>query len=154
MDRLRRFSPPLSLSVSFIEKFVFRFGNDNYRYRYRLSTLFAVIVSTLFEFRYPTLLIVASYITYVMIYDSRQNLAPNHYIPTSSGSTTGTVHGSSSRAEQQRDPPQQSGASSSEADSSSSEAHSSSSSATAARPGNPRRYSYTCLLYTSPSPRD
>ena len=83
-----------------------------------------------------------------MIYDSRQNLAPNHYIPTSSGSTTGTVHGSSSRAEQQRDPPQQSGASSSEADSSSSEAHSSSSSATAARPGNPRRYSYTLEVDT------
>ena len=31
---VRQFSPQLSLS--FIEMFVFRFGNDTYRYRYRL----------------------------------------------------------------------------------------------------------------------
>ena len=34
---------------------VFRFGNDNYRYRNRLSTFSAIIVPKLFEFGYPTL---------------------------------------------------------------------------------------------------
>ena len=32
---VRRFSSPLSVSLSFIEMFVLRFGNDKYRYRYR-----------------------------------------------------------------------------------------------------------------------
>ena len=52
---MRRFSPPLSLSLSFIETFVFRFGNDNYRHLCRSSTFSAVIVPKLSEFRYPTL---------------------------------------------------------------------------------------------------
>ena len=54
---VRRFSPPLSLSLWFIEMFVFRFGNDNCRYRYRLSTFlggyrtetFRVSISTLMK---------------------------------------------------------------------------------------------------------
>ena len=48
MGCVRRFSPPLWLSLSFIEMFVFRFGNDNYRYR--LSAFSAVVVSILVEF--------------------------------------------------------------------------------------------------------
>ena len=35
--------------------FVFRFGKDNYRSRYRVSTFSAVIAPTPFELRYPTL---------------------------------------------------------------------------------------------------
>ena len=42
--RRKNFSPPVSLSLSFIEKFVLLFGNDNYRDRYRLSTFSAVVV--------------------------------------------------------------------------------------------------------------
>ena len=53
MGCVRRFSPYLSLSLSFIEMFVFRFDNDNYRYR--LSSFFAVVVPKLSDFRYPTL---------------------------------------------------------------------------------------------------
>ena len=56
MGCVRRSSPPLSLSLSFIDMFVFRFGNDNDRYRYHLSTFSAVVVPKLFEFRYPTLI--------------------------------------------------------------------------------------------------
>ena len=55
MGYARRFSPPLSLSLSFIEMFVLRFGNDTYRYRYRSSIFSAVIIQKLFEFQYPTL---------------------------------------------------------------------------------------------------
>ena len=39
-------SPPLSLSISFIGMFVFRFGNDKYRYRYHTET-FRVSIPTL-----------------------------------------------------------------------------------------------------------
>ena len=41
---VRWFSPPLS----FIETFVCRFGNDNYRDRYRLSTYSAFILPIFF----------------------------------------------------------------------------------------------------------
>ena len=42
---VRRFSPPLSSIVSFMDFLVFRYDNDNYRYCYRYRRLFGLIVS-------------------------------------------------------------------------------------------------------------
>ena len=50
---VRRFLPPLPLSLSLSIFWVFRYGNDNYGYRYR--SCFFLIVPKPFCFRYPTL---------------------------------------------------------------------------------------------------
>ena len=60
---VRRFSPPLSSSLSFAEMFMCRFDNDNYLCHYRLSTFFAVIVPKRFEFQHRTLRDTSSVVT-------------------------------------------------------------------------------------------
>ena len=52
---VRRFSSPLLFIVSFIDFLVFRYDNDNYRYRCRYRRFSALIVSKCYLFRYPTL---------------------------------------------------------------------------------------------------